>query len=57
MTHVAAMSGRQVYQNVLHAMYCIIYNESISRLYRILIPSYIKHMPITSISFTRYEAC
>ncbi|TVU02508.1 hypothetical protein EJB05_51993, partial [Eragrostis curvula] len=54
---VGAVGGRQVYNNVLHAMYCIVKKEGAGGLYRGLGPSCIKLMPAAGISFMCYEAC
>ncbi|KAM0911585.1 hypothetical protein ACQ4PT_013363 [Festuca glaucescens] len=54
---VGAVGGRQVYRNVLHAMYCILKKEGAAGLYRGLGPSCIKLMPAAGISFMFYEAC
>ncbi|KAK8461471.1 hypothetical protein SEVIR_1G043700v4 [Setaria viridis] len=54
---VGAVGGRQVYRNVLHAMYCILKKEGAAGLYRGLGPSCIKLMPAAGISFMCYEAC
>ncbi|KAM3227689.1 hypothetical protein ACQJBY_059436 [Aegilops geniculata] len=54
---VGAVGGRQVYKNVLHAMYCILKKEGTAGLYRGLGPSCIKLMPAAGISFMCYEAC
>uniref|UniRef100_A0ACD5Z0J5 Uncharacterized protein n=2 Tax=Avena sativa TaxID=4498 RepID=A0ACD5Z0J5_AVESA len=54
---VGAVGGRQVYKNVLHAMYCILSKEGAAGLYRGLGPSCIKLMPAAGISFMCYEAC
>nr|ACX68637.1 ADP-glucose brittle-1 transporter precursor [Triticum aestivum] len=54
---VGAVGGRQVYKNVLHAMYCILKKEGAAGLYRGLGPSCIKLMPAAGISFMCYEAC
>ncbi|XP_062217618.1 adenine nucleotide transporter BT1, chloroplastic/amyloplastic/mitochondrial-like [Phragmites australis] len=54
---VGALGGRQVYRNVLHAMYCIVRKEGVGGLYRGLGPSCIKLMPAAGISFMCYEAC
>ncbi|KAF7078787.1 hypothetical protein CFC21_083163 [Triticum aestivum] len=54
---VGAVGGRQVYKNVLHAMYCILEKEGTAGLYRGLGPSCIKLMPAAGISFMCYEAC
>jgi solute carrier family 25 (mitochondrial phosphate transporter), member 23/24/25/41 len=54
---VGAVGGREVYRNVLHAMYRIVRKEGIGGLYRGLGPSCIKLMPAAGISFMCYEAC
>ncbi|XP_066318154.1 adenine nucleotide transporter BT1, chloroplastic/amyloplastic/mitochondrial-like [Miscanthus floridulus] len=54
---VGAVGGRQVYQNVLHAIYCILKKEGAAGLYRGLGPSCIKLMPAAGIAFMCYEAC
>lgn len=54
---VGAVGGRQVYQNVLHAIYCILKKEGAGGLYRGLGPSCIKLMPAAGIAFMCYEAC
>ncbi|KAK3156307.1 hypothetical protein QOZ80_2AG0105450 [Eleusine coracana subsp. coracana] len=53
---VGAVGGREVYRNVLHAMYCIVKKEGVGGLYRGLGPSCIKLMPAAGISFMCYEA-
>ncbi|KAL5213446.1 hypothetical protein ABZP36_024293 [Zizania latifolia] len=53
---VGAVGGRQVYRNVIHAMYCIFRSEGAAGLYRGLGPSCIKLMPAAGISFMCYEA-
>ncbi|KAK3152442.1 hypothetical protein QOZ80_2BG0158910 [Eleusine coracana subsp. coracana] len=53
---VGAVGGRQVYRNVLHAMYSIVKKEGVGGLYRGLGPSCIKLMPAAGISFMCYEA-
>ncbi|KAI4337330.1 hypothetical protein L6164_015761 [Bauhinia variegata] len=54
---VGALSGRQVYQNVIHALASILEHEGISGLYRGLGPSCMKLVPAAGISFMCYEAC
>ncbi|PON76965.1 Mitochondrial carrier protein [Trema orientale] len=54
---VGALSGRQVYRNVLHALASILEQEGISGLYRGLGPSCMKLVPAAGISFMCYEAC
>lgn len=54
---VGAVSGRQVYKNVLHALASIIEQEGIQGLYRGLGPSCMKLVPAAGISFMCYEAC
>uniref|UniRef100_A0A803QNY9 Uncharacterized protein n=1 Tax=Cannabis sativa TaxID=3483 RepID=A0A803QNY9_CANSA len=54
---VGALSGRQVYKNVIHALACIIEHEGIPGLYRGLGPSCMKLVPAGGISFMCYEAC
>lgn len=54
---VGALSGRQVYKNVLHALACILEQEGIQGLYRGLGPSCLKLVPAAGISFMCYEAC
>jgi solute carrier family 25 (mitochondrial phosphate transporter), member 23/24/25/41 len=54
---VGAVGGREVYRNVLHAIYRIIRKEGVGGLYRGLGPSCIKMMPAAGISFMCYEAC
>ncbi|PNT66124.1 adenine nucleotide transporter BT1, chloroplastic/amyloplastic/mitochondrial [Brachypodium distachyon] len=55
---VGALGGtRQVYKNLLHALYCILRKEGARGLYRGLGPSCIKLMPAAGISFMCYEAC
>ncbi|KAJ7958762.1 adenine nucleotide transporter BT1, chloroplastic/mitochondrial-like [Quillaja saponaria] len=54
---VGALSGRQVYKNVIHALASILEQEGVQGLYRGLGPSCIKLMPAAGISFMCYEAC
>lgn len=54
---VGAVGGRQVYQNVLHAIYCILKKEGAAGLYRGLGTSCMKLMPAAGIAFMCYEAC
>lgn len=54
---VGAVSGRQVYKNVLHALASIVEQEGIQGLYRGLGPSCMKLVPAAGISFMCYEAC
>lgn len=54
---VGALSGRQVYRNVLHALASILEQEGIPGLYRGLGPSCMKLVPAAGISFMCYEAC
>lgn len=54
---VGALSGRQVYKNVIHALLSILEREGIQGLYRGLGPSCIKLVPNAGISFMCYEAC
>ncbi|KAL2346727.1 hypothetical protein Fmac_000727 [Flemingia macrophylla] len=54
---VGALSGRQVYKNVIHALACILEQEGIQGLYRGLGPSCMKLVPAAGISFMCYEAC
>ncbi|KAL1557270.1 Adenine nucleotide transporter bt1, chloroplastic/mitochondrial [Salvia divinorum] len=54
---VGAVSGRQVYKNVLHALACIIERDGIGGLYKGLGPSCLKLVPAAGISFMCYEAC
>ncbi|KAF4390374.1 hypothetical protein CsatB_008616 [Cannabis sativa] len=54
---VGALSGRQVYKNVIHALACILEHEGIPGLYRGLGPSCMKLVPAAGISFMCYEAC
>ncbi|RZC53726.1 hypothetical protein C5167_012573 [Papaver somniferum] len=54
---VGALSGRQVYNNMLHALACILKKEGLPGLYRGLGPSCMKLVPAAGISFMCYEAC
>ncbi|KAL0323680.1 UNVERIFIED_CONTAM: Adenine nucleotide transporter BT1, chloroplastic/mitochondrial [Sesamum calycinum] len=54
---VGAVSGRQVYNNVLHALASILEQEGIQGLYKGLGPSCLKLVPAAGISFMCYEAC
>ncbi|CAK8568641.1 unnamed protein product [Lathyrus sativus] len=54
---VGALSGRQVYKDVLHALVSILEKEGIQGLYRGLGPSCMKLVPAAGISFMCYEAC
>ncbi|KAK9279816.1 hypothetical protein L1049_013498 [Liquidambar formosana] len=54
---VGAVSGRQVYKNVIHALASILEEEGIQGLYRGLGPSCMKLVPAAGISFMCYEAC
>lgn len=54
---VGALSGRQVYKNVLHALASILEQEGIHGLYKGLGPSCMKLVPAAGISFMCYEAC
>ncbi|XP_057958204.1 adenine nucleotide transporter BT1, chloroplastic/mitochondrial-like [Malania oleifera] len=54
---VGAVSGRQVYKNVLHALSSILEQEGIQGLYKGLGPSCMKLVPAAGISFMCYEAC
>ncbi|KAK6912609.1 Mitochondrial substrate/solute carrier [Dillenia turbinata] len=54
---VGALSGRQVYKNVLHALASILEQEGIQGLYIGLGPSCMKLVPAAGISFMCYEAC
>ncbi|XP_052208976.1 adenine nucleotide transporter BT1, chloroplastic/mitochondrial-like [Diospyros lotus] len=54
---VGALSGRQVYKNVLHALSSILEQEGIQGLYKGLGPSCMKLVPAAGISFMCYEAC
>ncbi|KAH9622723.1 hypothetical protein KSS87_018569 [Heliosperma pusillum] len=52
-----AVSNREVYKNVLHALASIVEQEGIQGLYRGLGPSCLKLVPAAGISFMCYEAC
>ncbi|TKY58154.1 Adenine nucleotide transporter BT1 [Spatholobus suberectus] len=54
---VGALSGRQVYKNVIHALASILEQEGIQGLYKGLGPSCMKLVPAAGISFMCYEAC
>ncbi|XP_048331312.2 adenine nucleotide transporter BT1, chloroplastic/mitochondrial [Ziziphus jujuba] len=54
---VGALSGRQVYRDVLHALASILEQEGIQGLYKGLGPSCMKLVPAAGISFMCYEAC
>ncbi|KAH1244800.1 Adenine nucleotide transporter BT1, chloroplastic/mitochondrial [Glycine max] len=54
---LGALSGRQVYKDVFHALACIFEQEGIHGLYRGLAPSCMKLVPAAGISFMCYEAC
>ncbi|KAG8375779.1 hypothetical protein BUALT_Bualt10G0135800 [Buddleja alternifolia] len=54
---VGAVSGRQVYKNVLHALVSILEQDGIPGLYKGLGPSCLKLIPAAGISFMCYEAC
>ncbi|CAA2953919.1 adenine nucleotide transporter BT1, chloroplastic mitochondrial [Olea europaea subsp. europaea] len=54
---VGALSGRQVYKNVLHALASILEQEGMQGLYKGLGPSCMKLVPAAGISFMCYEAC
>ncbi|KAG1330089.1 adenine nucleotide transporter BT1, chloroplastic/mitochondrial [Cocos nucifera] len=54
---VGALSGRQVYKNMLHALISILEKEGIGGLYKGLGPSCMKLVPAAGISFMCYEAC
>ncbi|KDP33610.1 hypothetical protein JCGZ_07181 [Jatropha curcas] len=54
---VGALSGRQVYKNVLHALASILEEEGIHGLYKGLGPSCMKLVPAAGIAFMCYEAC
>ncbi|KHN08124.1 Protein brittle-1, chloroplastic/amyloplastic [Glycine soja] len=53
---LGALSGRQVYKDVFHALACIFEQEGIHGLYRGLAPSCMKLVPAAGISFMCYEA-
>uniref|UniRef100_A0A0D6QYU5 Uncharacterized protein n=1 Tax=Araucaria cunninghamii TaxID=56994 RepID=A0A0D6QYU5_ARACU len=54
---VGALSGRQVYDNLFHALSSILEKEGMAGLYRGLGPSCMKLVPAAGISFMCYEAC
>lgn len=54
---VGAVSGRQIYKNVFHALASILEQEGVQGLYRGLGPSCVKLVPAAGISFMCYEAC
>ncbi|KAI9190880.1 hypothetical protein LWI28_000172 [Acer negundo] len=54
---VGAVSGRQVYKNMLHALASILEKDGLPGLYKGLGPSCIKLVPAAGISFMCYEAC
>ncbi|KAK7384726.1 hypothetical protein VNO78_30427 [Psophocarpus tetragonolobus] len=54
---VGALSGRQIYKNVIHALASILEKEGIEGLYKGLGPSCMKLVPAAGISFMCYEAC
>ncbi|CAI0415029.1 unnamed protein product [Linum tenue] len=54
---VGALSGRQVYRDVLHALASILEKEGVKGLYKGLGPSCMKLVPAAGISFMCYEAC
>ncbi|CAN6456133.1 unnamed protein product [Victoria cruziana] len=54
---VGAVSGRQVYKNMLHALTSILEKEGIGGLYVGLGPSCMKLVPAAGIAFMCYEAC
>lgn len=54
---VGAVSGRQVYKNVFHALASILEREGVQGLYKGLGPSCVKLIPAAGISFMCYEAC
>ncbi|KAL0407643.1 UNVERIFIED_CONTAM: Adenine nucleotide transporter BT1, chloroplastic/mitochondrial [Sesamum radiatum] len=54
---VGAVSRRQVYKNVLHALASILEHEGIVGLYKGLGPSCLKLVPAAGISFMCYKAC
>ncbi|XP_077220967.1 mitochondrial substrate carrier family protein [Tasmannia lanceolata] len=54
---VGALSGRQVYKNMLHALTSILEQEGLGGLYRGLGPSCMKLVPAAGISFMCYESC
>lgn len=54
---VGALSGRQVYNNLFHALSSILEKEGMPGLYKGLGPSCMKLVPAAGISFMCYEAC
>lgn len=54
---VGAVSGRQVYKNMLHALISILEQDGLPGLYKGLGPSCLKLVPAAGISFMCYEAC
>ncbi|PIA42485.1 hypothetical protein AQUCO_02000143v1 [Aquilegia coerulea] len=54
---VGALSGRQVYKSMLHALASILEKEGLPGLYKGLGPSCMKLVPAAGISFMCYEAC
>ncbi|CAH9090374.1 unnamed protein product [Cuscuta epithymum] len=54
---VGAVSGRQVYKNLIHALASILEKEGVPGLYKGLGPSCMKLVPAAGISFMCYEAC
>ncbi|GLJ31595.1 hypothetical protein SUGI_0634080 [Cryptomeria japonica] len=54
---VGALSGRQVYDNLFHALSSILEKEGVGGLYKGLGPSCMKLVPAAGISFMCYEAC
>ncbi|KAL4195144.1 hypothetical protein AMTRI_Chr05g63090 [Amborella trichopoda] len=53
---VGALSGRQVYKNMLHALSSILEQEGMTGLYKGLGPSCMKLVPAAGIAFMCYEA-
>jgi solute carrier family 25 phosphate transporter 23/24/25/41 len=54
---VGNIGGRQVYNNVFHALSSIMKEQGSQGLYRGLGPSCMKIIPSAGISFMCYEAC
>jgi len=54
---VGAVGGRQVYDNLLHALICIMEKEGVGGLYKGLGPSCLKLAPAAGIAFMCYEGC
>ncbi|XP_043699692.1 adenine nucleotide transporter BT1, chloroplastic/mitochondrial [Telopea speciosissima] len=54
---VGALSGRQVYKDVFHALSSTLEQEGLGGLYKGLGPSCMKLVPAAGISFMCYEAC